>query len=161
MHQCDESLFPIVFVFVAGRLDEDSILEVVKSVDAGLRRAHANDSQCFQFVNAMHVEGVTPLARKAVAEWENSVEEEVFGRLAARIVLSDSIVVRGAITAISWFSQRMKMAQSCKDFDEGLNALRERMVAAGQTLTPERADALRQMNADAEAAHVAGGVKTG
>ncbi len=156
MHYCDLSLFPIVYIFVAGPVDTDVAKSITASVEAALRRAEIEDVQVFQLVNGLHVDSVSPLARKAIGEWDQSLEPALHGRRAARIVLTQSMALRGAITAISWFSARMREVRSVESIDDAVKTMRERMTAAGVTMRSDQVADLKILHAEAEAAHTKG-----
>ncbi len=153
MHHCDLSLFPIVYVFVAGPVDADCAHSITNSLEKALRRAAREGVQLFQLVNGLHVTSVSPLARQAIAQWDQALDEQLHDRRSARIVLTESMALRGAITAISWFSVRMKTARSVKSIDEAVTMVGAAMADAGVTMSPDQIASLRILHADAETAY--------
>lgn len=152
MHDCDLSLFPIVYVFVAGPVDADCAQSITASLEDALRRAAREGVQLFQLVNGLHVTSVGPLARKAIAEWDQALDPQLHDRRSARVVLTQSMALRGAITAISWFSPRMKDTRSVESIDDAVKVIHDAMTDAGVPMSPDQIASLRILHADAETA---------
>jgi hypothetical protein len=151
MFEINEEHFPVVFSFFAGQVDGTSAEEISAKNLELIQRAAAEDKPFFFFINALNVETVTPPARKLLAEWDAGLSDEQAELMAARVVMLDNLVVRGAISAMSWFSPRMRALVGVKSFDEGVTSLRESMREHGAELDDATVEAIREFDAAARA----------
>ena len=143
--------FPLVHSFIAGEVDEALARQITAANAEMIERAREANRGFYFFINALHIHAVTPTARKLLAEWDAALTDEQEASMRCRVVLADSLVVRGAISAMRWFSPRMRKVVTAKNFDGGLQILDEQLALHDESLTPEEIAFLRQADSDGEA----------
>lgn len=123
--------FPLLLVYLEGVLDEANIHAMTAKLDEIIDRAHLGDTSLFLVIDARHVRSLGAGFRKAFVAWESGVSDERFSRIGVRIMVLSNPIVRGAITAVSWFSPRAKGIVAVKNVDRAVAALTEKVNTVG------------------------------
>lgn len=104
-------------------MKEAEATELTQWADRLIDRAVAEDTAMISVIDVRQATKLTPLFRQEFAKWESEMPAERFDRIGLRIVVVDNALIRGAITAIGWFSPRTKGFIAVKDCDQAVAAL--------------------------------------
>lgn len=141
--ELDTADYPLVRLRPATVCDEAGARELIASFEAVLDRAEAEDSRFIMVADSRNVDKITSLFRRDYAAWENTLSDERYGRMALRVVILDSAIVRGAITAMSWFSPRMKSIVAVANIDEAVKTVEAFVVNEDFALARGQIEGLR------------------
>ena len=148
----DMGAFPLVHFRLSGVLDQPDAVAAVDAIQSGIRLSEQQERRFVIVADARAVERTTPMFRAPIGEFARRAEAADFDRLACRIVITQSRVVRGALTAMRWISVKLKGTRAVSTPAEAVDVLGE-VVAEMQLDISEQAQntLLRELH-DATAA---------
>jgi len=128
---CDDSQFPYVEVQFPGRVASD---EAVAGFLANLDTYQERALQAGRpYVCVIHgANGMTPQQRKMNTDWLDRRDPKYEGTLQKVFIVSESAVVRGVLTAMTWMSPRVKaLTAPCKSLDDARQKAMQALEEAG------------------------------
>ncbi len=113
----------LLFTFqgVAGKDEADGALSAIQ---AGLDRATLEQRRFVLLVDARTLEQATPVFRSIVGGFARDLADEDARRLAAHVLVTQSRIVRGTVTALSWVSRRFASMRAVDTVQEAVDHLR-------------------------------------
>lgn len=136
LKQLDDSAWPIVYARFEGEATVEGFDEYARWVEVQIKRAVKTNER---FVNITDTRGkmqVSPEVRRHMADWVARQEETGLSAASlGSIVVVDSMIIRGVMTAISWVSRaQMVNVSSVATAADAWKLAGELLQAAGGSL---------------------------
>lgn len=128
----DETYFPVLIATWSGRANETTVRAFYDWSARVMRRARQEGARVVQISDAGQAERPDPVVRKLLAQLADAQSEEHEGVTIATIVVLESAVLRGAMTAIGWLTRRSLDVVSVADMPTAIRRARELLTKAGQ-----------------------------
>ena len=138
----DARHFPVLVITWWGAADEALIRRYFEWSDAMLARAAAEDTK-LAFISDNRASKRPPAhVRALTAELTDQTGDELSNRSVTTIIVLDSALVRGALTAIQWLSARPWDLTMCGDIETALSKALQ-LLEAADVPPPPRLDPAR------------------
>lgn len=132
--RCDlvDEHFPLLFITIAGELQPQHVLQLIRFVDGARERAAAEQVDLLTICDARDSSRPSELVRDMVVDWlrHELAEPSPLGSI---VVVRDPII-RGVIASIKWAIGRGDEMSVVPSPDEALTRARQRFIDAGMTL---------------------------
>ena len=99
---CDTRYMPVVFVTWFGLSNVELVDQYFAWSDAFNQRAYAQGQRYVMITDTLQGERPSPLVRKHISELTNAQPEHVDALTVESLIVIDSPIMRGTITALSW-----------------------------------------------------------
>lgn len=141
---CRLDLHPLVLVDMPARFDLEDLAKFTRAIDA----LYVRGGRFSTLVDSRAVVSVPDAAvRKRLADWQNETRERIAKHNVFTATVTDSALVRGAMTAIHWIfrppNEQVTVASYPEGFRRCMAALEAEGVALPQALVRVRAAAPR------------------
>lgn len=112
---------PLVVVEIRGELSDEELLSMQREVTRGMEMQLACGMRTAVILDFSAADTIAPRQRRLVGEWRAEVREltQQVGVGMAMVVRSQ--LIRGVLTAISWFQKEPIPVIFVESFEEGLN----------------------------------------
>ncbi len=122
---------PIVIIEVRGELSDAELVSMTRECTAAMRGHREKGVRTAVILDFTYAPHITPRQRRLVGEWRAEVRD-LTGEIAVGMaMIVTSQVVRGILTAISWFQREPVPVVFVKSFREGLTWALARCDATG------------------------------
>lgn len=96
---------PIVLVEIRGALFDEELLSMTREVTRAMQVHSAQGVRAVVIVDLSEAPHITPRQRRLVGEWRAEVRDLTRQIAAGMVMVVTSQMVRGVLTAISWFQK--------------------------------------------------------
>jgi hypothetical protein len=131
--RCDlvDEHFPLLFITLAGELQPQHVLQLIRFVDRARRRAAAEQIQLLTICDARGSSRPSDLVRDMFVDW---LRQELARAVPlGSIIVARDPIVRGVIASIKWAIGRGDEMMVVPSPEEALAKARERFIRAGLT----------------------------
>jgi hypothetical protein len=133
----DDRYAPLLVSTFVGRADLASTKWYGEVYTASVRRQASKGRKVISINDATRAERPTPDARKGWAEMADRSPADVQDAVLASYVVLDNPLLRGAVTAIGWMTDKVRGLESFKTVDQAIEAAVARLAKEGQTVDLE------------------------
>lgn len=137
----DTSFEPILLLRMSGVITLDDVETLQRESTPMLQRLTHERRRSMTVSDSREVSKVDVTVRKAFAEFSNSQDPAIQENVLVSIVITDSVILRAALTAVTWLSPRMRSTRAVSDFEGAADAIR-RGCANADVPVPATLDAL-------------------
>jgi hypothetical protein len=127
----DVTYFPVVIVTFFGTFTEGLVDDYAAWAEQVAARAVAENTHYLTIADGRQANRPPASVRKRFAEMSDVMSESGHDRFVAAILVLESALVRGALTAIQWMSRRSLRIETVGSIDEAIDRARSRLAKAG------------------------------
>jgi hypothetical protein len=129
------TIFPEYYPVIFARFEGETSVEDADAFNDFLResmsRATENGDDVVALIDSLATTKVSPAVRKSFADLIRSVEKAWYQRMVGVVVLYENVLMRGALTAISWVSPLALDILAARDLNQGRELLLKAYNKAG------------------------------
>ena len=136
MFSPDDSFYPLTFARFTGETTMDDAKALADWQDALTERARGDGVKLISLFDARGTTKVTAEVRRELGEWTKRTDANSQEIQPVTVVILDSALVRGAMTAIGWISSSVARTTPAKSIDEAVAVIQRRCREEGLDIPP-------------------------
>lgn len=145
----DTSFEPILLLRLSGVLTLDDVETLRRESSPWLAAMMKAGRRTMTISDSREVSKVDVAVRKAFGDFSNSQEPAVQANAVVSVVVTDNMLLRAALTAVTWLSPRMRGTRAVSDLQGAAEAIRTSCANVGVPV-PTTLDALMRAHGCAD-----------